>query len=103
MSGSATLIGIFLLGIVTTMFKLVGPVTAGGRPLPARLTTAATLLPTALITGLIVVQIAPGPLLGARTLGVAAAGLAVLARAPFAVVVLVGAGTAAALRAFGIS
>jgi branched-subunit amino acid transport protein len=103
MTGAATLAGILMLGIVTTIFKLVGPVTAGGRRLPPRLATAAELLPTALITGLIVVQVAPGPLLGARTLGVAAAGLAVLARAPFAVVVLVGAGTAAILRALGLS
>jgi branched-subunit amino acid transport protein len=103
MTGTATLAGILVLGIVTTVFKLIGPVTAGGRQLPPRLATAAELLPTALITGLIVVQVAPGPLLGARSLGVAAAGLAVLARAPFAVVVLVGAGTAAILRALGLS
>lgn len=103
MTGAATLAGILVLGIVTTIFKLAGPVTAGGRRLPPRLATAADLLPTALITGLIVVQVAPGPLLGARTLGVAAAGLAVLARAPFAVVVLVGAATAAILRALGLN
>jgi len=103
MTDLSTLLGILLLGAVTTTFKLLGPVTAGGRELPPRLTAAAELLPTALIAGLVVTQLAPGPLLGARSLGVAAAGLAVLARAPFALVVLVGAATAALLRAMGLS
>ena len=62
----------------------------------------ARLLPVALLSALVVVQVlASGRslVLDARAAGLAAAALALLLRAPFLVVVLVAAGTAALLRA----
>lgn len=106
MSGSGVLLGLLLLGAATLAFKLVGPIAAGRIALPPVLAQAAELLPTALIAGLVVTQTfdtIDGSALDAKVLGVLAAALAVALRAPFAVVVLVGAGTAAVLRAAGIA
>ena len=104
MSGSGVLLGMLLLGAATLVFKLVGPLAAGRFTLPPVLARAAELLPTALIAGLIVTQtFDAGPTFDAKALGVLAAAIAVALRAPFAVVVLVGAATAAALRAAGIA
>jgi len=65
------------------------------------------LLPVALLTGLVVVQAFLGPsgalTLDARAAAVAVAVVALLLRAPFVVVVALGAATAAALRALGWS
>jgi hypothetical protein len=66
-----------------------------------RLQRAATLLPLALLAALVVVQtFGDGRSLvtDARAAGLAAAGVAVLRRAPFIVVVLVAAATAAVVR-----
>ena len=100
MSGAPVLLGLLLLGMATLAFKLVGPLAAGRIRLPRPVARAAELLPTALVAGLVVTQTFDGGTLDAKILGVLAAALAVALRAPFAVVVLVGAGTAAALRAF---
>jgi branched-subunit amino acid transport protein len=103
MSGDAVLAGILLLGAATLAFKLVGPLSAGRVTLPPILARAAELLPVALIAGLVVTQTFDGGTLDAKVLGVLAAGVAVAIRAPFAVVVLVGAVTAAVLRASGFA
>ena len=100
MSGTPVLLGILLLAVATFGFKVVGPLAAGRIRLPRPLARAAELLPTALIAGLVVTQTFEGGTLDAKILGVLAAAVAVGLRAPFAVVVLVGAGTAAVLRAF---
>jgi uncharacterized membrane protein len=92
-----------LLGAVTLAFKVVGPLAAGRVVLPPRLARAAELLPTALIAGLVVTQTFDGVGIDAKVLGVLAAAVAVALRAPFAVVVLVGAASAAALRAAGLA
>jgi hypothetical protein len=66
-----------------------------------RLQRAATLLPLALLAALVVVQtFGDGRSLvtDARAAGLAAAGVAVLRRAPFIVVVLVASATAAVVR-----
>jgi branched-subunit amino acid transport protein len=66
-----------------------------------RLQRAATLLPLALLAALVVVQtFGDGRSLvtDARAAGLAAAGVAVLRRAPFIVVVVVAAATAAVVR-----
>jgi branched-subunit amino acid transport protein len=102
MSGGAVLLGLLLLGVATFAFKVVGPLAAGRVVLPPALRRAAELLPTALIAGLVVTQTFDGGWLDAKVLGVVAAALAVALRAPFAVVVLVGAGAAAGLRALGL-
>ena len=100
MSGPPVLLGLLLLGVATLAFKLVGPLAAGRIRLPRPLARAAELLPTALIAGLVVTQTFDGGTFDAKVVGVLAAAIAVALRAPFAVVVLVGAGTAAVLRAF---
>ncbi len=99
MTGLPVLLGMLLLGTATLTFKLVGPLAAGRLRLTGPLTRAAELLPTALIAGLVVTQTFDGGTFDAKVLGVLAAAVAVALRAPFAVVVLVGAGTAAVLRA----
>ena len=66
-----------------------------------RLLRASLLLPAALLAGLVVVQaFASGPhlQLDARAAGLAVAAVALLLRAPFLVVVVAAAGTAALLR-----
>jgi uncharacterized membrane protein len=104
MTGPGVLLGMLLLGATTLVFKLVGPLAAGRFTLPPVLARAAELLPTALIAGLVVTQTFDGgPAVDAKVLGVLAAAIAVALRAPFAVVVLVGAATAAALRAAGLA
>jgi uncharacterized membrane protein len=103
MSGSGVLLGLALLGVATLAFKLVGPLAAGRIGLPPAVARAAELLPTALIAGLVVTQTFDGGVLDAKVLGVVAAAVAVALRAPFAVVVLVGAATAAVLRAGGLA
>jgi len=104
MTGVGVLLGMFVLGGATFAFKVVGPLAAGRITLPPRLARAAEVLPTALIAGLVVTQTFDGGHgVDAKVLGVLAAALAVLLRAPFAVVVLIGAGAAAALRAAGFA
>jgi branched-subunit amino acid transport protein len=102
-SGVGVLLGMLLLGAATLAFKVVGPLAAGRISLPPGLARAAELLPIALIAGLVVTQTFDGATLDAKVLGVGAAAVAVTLRAPFALVVLIGAATAAALRAFGLS
>jgi len=103
MNGPTVLVALLVLGIVTTAFKVVGPLTSSGRSLSPALTRITELLPTALIAGLVVTQTFQDGFMGAKVVGVLAAALAVALRAPFAVVVLVGALTAALLRALGLS
>lgn len=100
MNGPGVLIGMFVLGAVTLLFKVVGPLAAGRIRLPRPVARAAEHLPTALIAGLVITQTFDGSGSDAKVLGVLAAAVAVALRAPFAVVVLVGAATAALLRGF---
>lgn len=68
-----------------------------------RVRRGAVLLPVALLAGLVVVQVLStgrSLVLDARAAGLAAGALALLLRAPFLVVVLVAAATAALLRAW---
>ncbi len=70
-----------------------------------RISRVTALLPVALLTGLVVVQTFATPdhslTLDARAAGVGVAVVALLLRAPFIVVVVLAAGTAALLRHFG--
>jgi uncharacterized membrane protein len=100
---SGVLTAMLLLGAATLAFKFIGPLAASGRTLSPALTRITELLPTALIAGLVVTQTFNAGLVEAKVLGVLAAAVAVALRAPFAVVVLVGAATAAGLRALGMS
>jgi branched-subunit amino acid transport protein len=101
---SATGIALLLLAVGTYALKAVGPVAAAGRELPASLTRAADLLPAALLAALVATETVgrAGTLtLDARLVGVAAAALAVWRGAPFGLVVVVGAGVTALVRALG--
>ena len=82
--------------------KAVGPVFAGERTLGPELRTVLDLIPVAVLAGLIAVQTfstAGHLVLDARVPAMAVAALLVWRRAPFLVVVLAAAGTAALLRA----
>ncbi len=82
-------------------FKFVGLVVIGSRPLPARFARCLALLPAALLPALVVVNtVGAGRsiVLDARLPGVMAAGLAVWRKAPFPVVIVVGAAVTALVR-----
>ncbi|MEX0869191.1 MAG: AzlD domain-containing protein [Nitriliruptoraceae bacterium] len=97
---------LLVLAAGTYLLKAAGPLLSAGRQLPERARTIADLLPAALLAALVASQtLGDGTALAldARALGVAAAGIAVVFRAPFAVVVLVGAVITAAARALGVA
>lgn len=89
----------------TYVLKAIGPFLAGGRALPPRLALVVGLLPAALLAALVAVQTVgagQGVVLDARLAGLAAGGLAVWRRAPFALVVVAGMAATALLRALGL-
>ena len=95
---------IAVLAIGTYALKAAGPVLLGERQLPPRVRSLARLLPVAMLCALVLlqtVQVAGGLALDARAAGLAAATAAILARAPFIVVVAVAMIVAAGLRALG--
>jgi branched-subunit amino acid transport protein len=99
------LVGIAALGAGTLMLKAAGPVIGAGRALPRSIDRLARALPAALLAALTVAGTvgAPGALVvDARLAGVVGAGIALWRRAPFAVVVLVGAAVTAVTRAVGL-
>jgi branched-subunit amino acid transport protein len=92
------------LSVATAAIKASGPVTLGGRALPAPLVLFISLLAPALLAALVVTQtFADGKslVIDARTAGIAAAALAVALRAPLVVTVVVAAVVTALLRALG--
>lgn len=83
-------------------FKVLGLVVLGGREIPPRLNRSLALVPAALLPALIAVQtltIDDRWVLDARAAGVAAAIVVAWRRAPFPVVILVGALVTALVRA----
>ncbi len=92
---------IIVTAVGAYLLKLAGlsiPATVLERPLVHRI---ADLMPVALLAALVAVQVfstGPSLTLDARVLGLAAAVIALLLRAPFIVVVLVAAVTAALVR-----
>lgn len=85
-------------------FKVAGLVLLGGRQLPPTLARCVALLPAALLPALVAVQTLTTDgrwVVDARAAGVASAVLAAWRRAPFPVVVLLGAGVTAVVRALG--
>jgi len=85
--------------------KYAGHVLPRGR-LGGRVQRVTTLLPVALLTGLVVVQAFTGKggtvVLDSRAAGLAVAVVALLLRAPFLLVVVLAAATAAGCRALGM-
>ena len=88
---------------VSYALKAVGPLLAGGRELAPQVRRALDLVAVPLLAALIVVQtLGDGHrlVIDARVAALAVAAVLVWRRAPFLVVVLAAAGTAALLRAF---
>jgi len=90
-----------LVGLATVAIKASGPLLLGGRDLPPRAMRAMRLLAPALLAALVVTQsvVSGGRLvLDERSLGLAAAFVALLLRAPTLLVVVVAAVTTAVAR-----
>jgi branched-subunit amino acid transport protein len=90
------------LSAISYALKALGPVLAGGRQLGARLRLTLDLVAVPLLAALILTQtVSSGHrlVLDARLPALAVAAVLVWRRAPFLVVVLASAGTAALLRA----
>lgn len=95
---------VLVVGVATIAIKGAGPVLLGGRQLPPSLTGVVELLAPALLAALIVVNAFGSGrhlVLDARAAGLAAAGLAIVARAPLLAVVLIAATVAALVRLVG--
>jgi hypothetical protein len=93
-----------LVGAATLALKAAGPVLVGGRELPPLLLRVVALLAPALLAALVAVQIFSAGrdlVLDARVVGLGAAVLAIVARAPVIVVVVAAAAATAAARALG--
>ena len=94
---------IAVVGAGTIVFKAAGPVLLGSRELPVRVASVVDVLAPAMLAALVVTQTVGGDrelVFDERLLGVAAGGIAVWARAPLVVVMLVAAMTAALIRLF---
>lgn len=90
---------IAVLALATAALKVAGPLTLGGRPLPASMLNVVELLASALLAALVVVETfgeGRSLVLDARVVGSAFAAVAVWRRAPM-VVVVVGAAAVTAL------
>jgi len=93
-------IGLLALGAYA--FKVVGLVVLGGRQLPPKVARCVALLPAALLPALVAVQTLTTDdrwVVDARAAGVAAAIVAAWRRAPFPVVIALGAIVTAVVRA----
>ena len=94
------------VGLGTMVIKSAGPVLLGGRALPPRIGAVVELLAPALLAALVVsASVSSGSELvaDARLIGVGAAAVALVLRAPILVVVLVAAAAAALARVWGIA
>lgn len=95
-------IAVGLVGAATVALKAVGPVLLGGRSLPDHLTGVVALLAPAVLAALVVTQVVGGDreiVLDARLVGLGAAIVALLLRAPLLVVVAAAAVATATVRA----
>lgn len=94
---------IAVVGAVTMVFKASGPVMLGRRELPPRVASVVEVLAPAMLAALVVTQTVGGDrelVFDERLAGVAAGAVAVWARAPLIVVMVVAAATAALIRLF---
>lgn len=101
---SDTWIVVIVVGVGAVMFKAAGPVVVGGRQLPRRVDSVVANLAPALIAAFIATQVFGGDrqlVLDERALGIAAAGLLLVFRAPALAVVFGAAAITAAARALG--
>ena len=99
MSDVWTLVAV--VGGATILLKSAGPVFLGTRPLPSALDRVVMLLAPALLAAFVVTQVAGGDrelVLDTRAVGLAAAAVALLLRAPILVVVFAAAAATALVR-----
>ena len=93
---------IIALGLASYALKAIGPIAVGRRPVPADVAEVLGLIAVPVLAALILVQTFDGAgrlVLDARVPAMCVAALLVWRRAPFLVVVLGAAATAALLRA----
>jgi hypothetical protein len=98
---SVVWIVVLLVGAATVALKALGPVVLGGRPLPGHLTGVVSLLAPALLAAVVVTQAVGGDrqlVLDERLLGLGAAAVALILRAPLLLVIVVAAVTTALAR-----
>jgi branched-subunit amino acid transport protein len=93
------------LAVTAALIRGIGPALLGGRELPDALTRMIAVVAPALLAALVVTETFGGEdrslTIDARAAGVGAAGIALLLRAPFLVVVGVAAAVGAGARALG--
>jgi hypothetical protein len=93
------------LTVGTLGMRAVGPLTVGGRRPSERAIGVTRLVAPAILAGLVIYETlnrdGSGIAFDARLAGLGAAGLAIAARAPMLVVVLIAAAATAAVRALG--
>ena len=97
-------IAVAVVGVGTIALKALGPALLGTRPLPERVEGLAVLLAPTLLGALVVTQTlgsSDGFDVDARVVGVGAAGVALVLRAPLIVAVVIAAAATAATRALG--
>jgi branched-subunit amino acid transport protein len=95
-------LAIAVVGAATVMLKATGPVLLGGRELPPRVNALVVLLAPAVLAALVVTQVVGGDrelVFDARLIGLGAAGVAILLRAPLVVVVGIAAAATGGVRA----
>lgn len=88
-------------GAATMLIKATGPVLLGGRELPTRLVGIVELLAPALLAALVVTQVFADDrdlVIDTRVVGLGAGAVAVIARAPLIVTVVVAAAATAVVR-----
>jgi len=96
---------VLAVGIGTMVIKAAGPVLLGGRPLPNRVQRVVALLAPALLAALVATAaLSTGNqlVLDARIIGLGAAALAILLRAPILAVVIIAALSAGVARLVGV-
>ncbi len=99
---SAVWAAVLVVGVATIAIKAAGPVLAGERELPPRVSRVVDLMAPALLAALVATQALSTDdelVLDERAAGLAVAAVAVLLRAPLLVVVAAAAVTAGVLRA----
>jgi uncharacterized membrane protein len=96
---------VMAVGIGTMVIKAAGPVLLGGRALPERVQRVVALLAPALLAALVATAaLSTGNqlVLDARIIGLGAAALAILLRAPILAVVIIAALSAGVARLVGV-
>ena len=95
-------LAIVVVGAATVLLKATGPVLLGGRELPPRVNALVVLLAPAVLAALVATQVVGGDrelVFDARLVGLGAAGVAILLRAPLVLVVVIAAAVTAGVRA----